>query len=261
MSRHAVECECHAVIPVPDGADGPLKCGCGRFVVLPSPEEFEGKSVLLSAATLERRIQRLVDAEQLPPDHECAWCGAPESEPADLRLVWERSWSRTSGGAKSIVPKAFLLLLLLALTPIIIFPFLFIFLLRPEEEGVEILGRDTTVSVPVCACEACSQSLCQPPRSVAGIVLAVLADIGLASVIATISPIVGAVVGLVLLLVLLVGVAWRRSSAEKQRQRRIKDRLAQVPVYAQLLREYPHAIALLPGWVWLSKRWSTRGVD
>ena len=29
-----------------------------------------------------------------------------------------------------------------------IFPFLFIFLLRPEEEGVEIFGRDTNVSVP-----------------------------------------------------------------------------------------------------------------
>jgi hypothetical protein len=95
MSLKAVECECHEVLPVPADAVAPLRCACGRFVIIPSTEEFDGKRVLISAATLERRIGRLLAAEQLPPHCECAWCGAPEAEPIDIRLVCERSGART----------------------------------------------------------------------------------------------------------------------------------------------------------------------
>lgn len=148
-------------------------------------------------------------------------------------------------------------LCLIFLVPIIIFPGLFILLLRPREEGVEIFGRETTVSVPLCACEACARDLHRPRRSNTSLFLAALATIALAAVVATLSLLVGIVVGVVSLLVLLVGVARRRSSAVKRWQRNLKDKLGRVPVYAQLLCEYPHSVAVLPAWMWLNRRpWS-----
>jgi hypothetical protein len=47
-----------------------------------------------------------------------------------------------------------------------------------------------------------------------------------------------------------VGAVWRKADLAARWQRDFKDKLRQVPVYRQLLHEYPHAAVMLPVWIW-----------
>lgn len=232
MSKRAVECECREVLPVPEGATTSLRCSCGRSVIVSLVEEFDGRSVVLSAATLERRIRRLIAVEQLPPHRECAWCGSTHAEPLDVRLVCEQTRSRVTGGFRFLrIPGLF-------------------WMFWREEERVENFGRENTVPVPLCACEMCARHVREPLRSNPMLLLTVVGIIALSALVGYLSPITGALVAMLSLIGLSVGLGWRRFSTAARWQENLKSKLRQVSVYRQLLLEYPDAVVNLPSWVW-----------
>src|SRR5262249_41257629 len=112
-------------------------------------EEFQGRPDLLSAMTIERRIPRLIAAGELPPSDGCARCGpAGTADFTPIRLECERYTARAGGGERVL-----LLPLLLPLLGVLIWMW------WREEEWVEIRGRDTDVSAPLCLCEQCRRHL------------------------------------------------------------------------------------------------------
>lgn|GEM_PF-3705868 len=256
MSRRAVECECGERVPVPEGAESSLLCPCTRFVILPQEEEFAKNDILISASTLERRIKRLADQKLLPPDRECAWCGAKEAEPVDIRLVCERSEYRESGrGRLLLIGIGFVLLTVLL--PIIVIPVLLVRLIIMAsnfEPEVEVLGRDNTVSVPICVCEDCARTLPRPEHSNVLLFVAIITNVVFAGIVAAFAPVIGVIGGLLSLLVVILVVSLRRSQIAKRWETGIKDKLCQVPVYAQLLEDYPNSSVMLAHWLWVSKR-------
>jgi hypothetical protein len=188
--------------------------------------------VVLSAPTLERRIRRLVAAELLPPHRECAWCGSVHAELLDIRLVCEPDRDLVTSGSR--------------------FP-----LIRGrswaywwEVERIDRYGGENTVSVPLPACAWCARGQRMPKRStvaqaLGGIAVAILA-VGFGSLFSG----VGHLVWRAAFLGLWVGAVWRKSDLAARWQRDFKDKLRQVPVYRQLLQEYPHAAVMVPIWIW-----------
>lgn len=241
MSGRAVECECGELIPVTAGVPGPLRCRCGRPVVVPLPEEFDGPTVLLSAATVERRVQRLLGAGHLPAGRGCACCGSPRAGVLDVRVLCEASESRLTGGHRFLI-----------------IPGLFS-VSWYEERRLEVLGRDNVIRTPVRSCDRCARRFRAPPSSALGYVLAAGALGALAFGLTLLALLVGWValipvgacaLGAVALLLLM---SRQRRAGLARWQGRCKAVLADTPAYAQLLREYPHATVLLARRAWLDE--------
>src|SRR5687767_5836821 len=94
-----VYCECGVCLPVAqDDAGSSRACACGRRVVVPLLDEFRDHPVLLSAATVERRVQRLIAAGVLPSTKYCLGCGSVAAQVVNAALECERSTERTEGG-------------------------------------------------------------------------------------------------------------------------------------------------------------------
>src|SRR5437660_1576113 len=95
-------CECGQCLPVEESdAGSSLTCSCGRTVVVPLLEEFQVRPVLLSAASLQRRVQRLVAEGELPIVSACARCGdVRTAQVVRVDLVCEKFWTRSSGGPR-----------------------------------------------------------------------------------------------------------------------------------------------------------------
>jgi hypothetical protein len=75
-----VSCECGKCLPVTENdAGSALTCSCGRRVIVPLLEEFRDCSLLLSSASLERRVERLIAAGVLPSTAACLQCGAADA--------------------------------------------------------------------------------------------------------------------------------------------------------------------------------------
>jgi hypothetical protein len=221
---YQVSCECGESVPVKEtDAGSAVNCRCGRRVVVPLAEELQTGRILVSAASIERRIRRMIACGDLPPDQLCASCG----EAAGARLVkaraeCERYRTRTSGGFR------FLLI-----------PGLFWVAWR-EEKRTERLGRDTDVPAPFHLCDGCRQRF----RASNGWIYLLVASV-LAAAVALLVYLTSWVG--VVLLPLALGLPWRlRVRALKRRQRAIKQALRRVPVYGQLLDRYPYAIVILP---------------
>jgi hypothetical protein len=222
MAQLAVECECGRAVSMPADGRGPLTCPCGNRVVLPPPEEFRGRSLVLSAMTVERRVHRLLAAGELPPMGACTrCCQVRDIEAVDLWLDCEQSQVRTSGGFRFLF-----------------IPGINLFLYWNEARRVEVLGHDTIVPAPLALCPACARALPCPsgaPDLVAGaavIVVSVL--VGFYSWVA----------GLALGLVGLVAVLWRRHRRCVRWQRDLKALVRKVPAYGQLLDMYPYALVI-----------------
>jgi hypothetical protein len=221
-----VYCECGKTHPVADDdAGSTLVCSCGRRVVVPLLEEFRERPLLLSAATVERRVQRLIAAGELPDTDACLRCGDGRVQVVNAELECERCKARRYGGRKFLI-----------------IPFLWGFYFRTwrEEEGVEIQGRDTVVPAPVALCGACRDQLRAPRWSLylllAALLLAVSGVVGYFEIIWGVGTVA---VGLALL-ALLRRFAWRGW------QRALKAQLRKVPVYRQVLERYPWAVVVLP---------------
>src|SRR5437660_1366997 len=99
--QYALECECGKRLPVePTAAGGSLTCVCGRRVVIPTRDEFGSRPLILSAASVDRRVHRLVDVGELPPPGPCACCHRADSDVVDATLICERYRTRHSGGTR-----------------------------------------------------------------------------------------------------------------------------------------------------------------
>jgi hypothetical protein len=194
--------------------------------------EFQAQPVLLSAATVERRMRRMLANGELPITDGCVRCGDQTTARVVKAIVeCERYRTRTTGGLN-----VFLILLILL--------FHFIWLLhliwRREEERTEIFGRDTDVPAPITLCPECWQALGQPrvwPYVLIGAMLA-----------ATAVPLfyVNELIGFLLLPFSLAVPYWLNRRAQKRRQRTLKQLLRTVPVYGQLLDRYPYGVVMLP---------------
>jgi hypothetical protein len=203
-------------------AGSSLTCACGRKVIVPLLEEFRDRPLLLSAATLERRVQRLIAEGELPPQGACLRCESErEAGVVNVALECEKYKTRTYGG-----------------TRFLILPWLWV--AWREEERVEIRGRHTDVPAPVCLCEECRSQFRRPPGS--GYLL-------LATLLVAVSGIVGyfnLAAGVGLATVGLVLLGWHRHRVLKKRQRALKGLLQKVPVYRQVLARYPRAVVVMP---------------
>jgi hypothetical protein len=236
MSQRTIECECRKALPVPEDTSAPLRCSCGRPAIIPPPEEFESRRVVVSAPTLERRIRRLVAAELLPPHRECAWCGSVHAGLLDVHLVCEPDRDLVTGGSRFPLASR-----------------------RSwaywwEVERIDRYGGENTVPVPLAACEWCARGQRMPKRSMVAWALGSIAVAILAVGIGSLFSGVGLLLWRAMFVGLWAGAAWRNSSYAARWQRDFKDKLRQVPVYSQLLQEYPHAAVMLPVWVWVEDR-------
>jgi hypothetical protein len=197
-------------------------------VVVPTPEEFQGSSLLLSAMTVERRVRRLLAAGELPPPGACARCGRwPDVGVVDLWLECERSQVRATGGSR----------------PPLVLPFLSVILWLAwweEERRVEILGHDTAVPVPLAFCPECARGL-PCPRGAADLA-AGAAVLALSACVSYFTLLAGIALGLVGLAAVLWW-AWRR---RLRWHRDLKALLRQVPAYGQLLDQYRFATVVVP---------------
>jgi hypothetical protein len=221
---YQVSCECGECLPVQEAdAGSSVNCRCGRRVVVPLLEELDTGRVIVSAASIERRIRRMIASGDLPAGRSCERCETPDvGQRVNATIQCERYRSRTSGGLRFFY-----------------FPGLF-WVYWNEEKRTEILGRDTDVPAPFCLCDECRNRLPRP-RAAPYLLLTVGLTTAAALLISQTSW-----VG-VLLLPLALGIPWwllRR--ALKRRQRAIKQALRRVPVYRQLLDRSPQAVVVLP---------------
>jgi hypothetical protein len=217
-----VICECGAQLPVEEDAAGStLNCSCGRRVIVPLLAELKARRVALSAATIERRIQRMVVAGDLPDTDQCMGCNdGNAAEIVPVVVECERAKVRTSGGFRFLI-----------------LPFVRVWYY--EEQRVEILGRDTAVASPLCLCARCQGEKLQLRGWIyALIALALAVCCGLLIfwnyfVAMVLLPFALAVP------YVLYRFAWNR------RQRSFKTWLRKVPVYGQLLNRYPWSVVLI----------------
>jgi hypothetical protein len=238
--QYALECECGRALPVsPTTEAAYLSCTCGRRVIIPLADEFADQPLILSAASLERRVRRLVSVGELPPPGLCACCGRADADVVKATLVCEHSHARQKGGA-NVVLVALLSPVLVLVVPILS-PFLIVagLLAGQREESVEVYGRDTDLAAPAHLCADCRRRLRPPGRAgylgayaavaAAGIALTVLAPL----------------VGLAVLAVGLAAVWWHWRWNVGRRQRALRDGLRAVPIYRQVLHRFPHALVML----------------
>ncbi|HEY1189684.1 MAG TPA: hypothetical protein VGE74_18700 [Gemmata sp.] len=201
--------------------------------------------MLISAATIERRIQRLAAAGRLPPGHECVGCGSRRAAALDVRIACETAENRVTGGFRFLI-----------------IPGLFWMIWR-EEERLEILGRDNTVRAPINSCSRCAEEFIEPRPSSLDYLLAAVAIVAFvvlaalsATAVAAFGPIALVVMAVCLFAIpgVLLVVMWRARAAAARWQWGCKEVLSGVPVYKQLLREYPHAVVLLARRMWIDGR-------
>lgn len=226
---YGVICECGKTLSVrPAAAAPPLSCSCGRRVLIPLPEEFTHRPVVLSAASLERRVWRLDVAGELSQPGPCARCGRADACVVDGNLQCERYRARVYGGTHIL------------LLPLLL-PFLLISVLMTwtEEERLEVSGRDTDLPAPLRLCQSCWRRL-RASRTVwfrLAAVLVVAIGVGVAFL--------HVLSGLVLLAVGLILVYGLRRWTETLRYSALRDLLRPVPIYRQVLERYPDAILIL----------------
>jgi hypothetical protein len=217
-----VYCECGRCVSVAEDDTGSsLLCSCGRRVVVPLLEEFRDRPRLLSAATLERRIRRMIAEGELPIGGACLQCGEVKGPEVDVTLECERYTVHAYGGLRFLI-----------------LPWLLLW--WREEEGVEIHGRDTDVLAPICLCAECNRRFRRREGTVY-LFLAVLLLLagGLVTYFHVWAGVGLAAVGLALFV-------WRKRRIFKQQQRALKAMLRKVPVYRQVLERYPWAVVILP---------------
>jgi hypothetical protein len=194
-------------------------------VVVPPPEEFQGRTVVLSAATVERRIHRLLAAGELPSMRACMRCGQERDvETVNLLVDCEQSEVRTSGGWT------------VNWSPL---PFVDVPVWK-EELHVEVLGRDTIIPAPLALCPDCTRVLPCPKGRV---------DLAAAAAVIALSVFVGYyswVAGLATGLLGLAAILWRRQRRWVRWQRDLRALLRKVPAYGQLLDMYPFALVGFP---------------
>jgi hypothetical protein len=203
---------------------------------VPLLEEFRDRPDLLSAASIERRVRRLIAAGELPPTGCCVRCGEGNTaEVVPVELECERYTARAYGGERFLVLPLFPLLL---------------WVRWQEEERVEIHGRDTDVPAPVCLCQRCRLHF----RRRSG-----WADLGLAALVLALGGVAALVMvqggvavafawatGLGVAVAGVVGLAFWRWLAFRSRQRQLKHVLCRVPVYRQVLARYRQAVVVVP---------------
>jgi hypothetical protein len=221
-----VYCECGKCVSLAESdAGSALTCSCGRRVVVPLLEEFRDHPVLLSAATVERRVRRLIAEGVLPNTDACLRCGHATARPVAIDLQCERYVAHTSGGQRFLI-----------------IPLLWGFLWATwqEPERVEIRGRDVDVPAPVSLCAACRRRLRAPAAKwsllLAAILLATSAVVGFFHLVSGIGLVLG---GVALLIV-------TRRLARRRWQGALKVLLRKVPVYRQVLERFPSAVVLMP---------------
>jgi hypothetical protein len=219
----AVCCECGRSVPVAaSDAASSVSCSCGRRVVVPTLAEFRDRPVLLSAATIERRVQRMIAEGELPVRGGCGQCGEPKMvELVNATLMCERYSTHVYGGFRFLILPYFLVW-------------------WTEESGVEIRGRDTDVPAPFHACPECRRQLSSPKGWVTIVVVASIIAIG--SMLSFLDPLIG----ISALVLALATIYLSRIVAQKRRQRVLKELLRKVPLYRQVLDRYPRALVIMP---------------
>jgi hypothetical protein len=221
-----VICECGQCVAVQEPhAGSSVACKCGRPVVVPLLSEFEAQPVLLSAATIERRIRRMLAAKELPITDGCARCGdLATAQVVNAVVECERCRIRTTGGLKVLF------------IPIPGFHLIW----WREPERTEEFGHDTDVPAPISLCPECWRHLGEPRVRPYALIAAMLA--------ATAVPFFYLNVGLgfLLLAIFLVVPYSLHRRAKKRWKRALKELLRTVPVYGQLLDRYPYGVVRLP---------------
>ncbi len=231
-----VSCECGKWLPVEASAAGTaITCPCGGRVVVPLLEEFRVRPHLLSAASIERRVRRLIAAGELPAADTCACCGAEQAEVVRIELECERYTARAYGGERFLI--------------LPVFSFVFWMTWR-EEERVEVRGRDTDVPAPVCLCALCKSRFYRRAGwaypALTALAVAAGGLVALALFLGELPVYLDVLAGLGVVLIGLLGLAlWRRRDFQS-RQRQLKALLSQVPLYRQVLERYRNALVVLP---------------
>ena len=217
-----VSCECGQDITVAASAAGTVRsCPCGRVVRVPALSELKRQAGLPaynpSAALL---IEHMLADRELPGTAMCVCCNDTTEDTIEVSAECEKVWIRGPNDGASLVVAFFLV-------------GIWAFLLRQRD--TQEFGRTLILRLPVRLCAKCQRTALRkwPGRDyrVLGISLAV--------------P------GLVLLVfsavwggLLVIGsflIWWLSVAATARRQAAIKDIVQRVPIYEQLLREYPHA--------------------
>jgi len=219
-----VYCECGQPLAVSESdAGSSLACPCGRPVVVPLIVELRARRVMTSAATIGRRIRRMIANNELPYAEECARCGdRMAARVVKTTVECERYRTRTTGGLRYIW-----------------IPFLF-HMWWTEEERTELLGRDTDMPAPISLCLDCEKHLREPGVRRYWFVAVLLCAVSLLIMYAI------NWVGLILLPFSFALPYWLHRRAMARRQRALRKLLRVEPVYGQLLDRYPYGTVVLP---------------
>lgn len=221
-----VECECGAQIPVTEGQSGTLvTCTCGRENAVPGLGELRRLAGLPTyQASTADVIGRMLAAGELPPGEACAKCERPTDEVLGTMAECELASMGIRGGKQSAA--------------VMLFGWIGA-LLVPDTQKTTHEGKSLAVRVPIRLCRNCRRAtrtttsvlVCRVakwPLAAAGLMLLVLGDYW---------SILFFAVALAVWLI-------ERALANRE-QRALKKLLRQVPVYDQLLEEYPDATVVV----------------
>ena len=220
-----ISCECGKWVAVnPEDAGSAVKCVCGRRVEVPLLDEFEGRSELISATTLEARILRLVRVGELPMRDGCVVCETvSDLEIIPTILECETSSVHYRDSVSVIwVPGIFSIW-------------------TYKEEKPEVFGNDTSVPAPVCLCKQCQT--CLHSKKTAYFLWPVLIGVLFGGMAAYFHIVAGVAM---MIVTVLIGTILFRYWSIKSRQKLLKNILSRVPVYRQMLDSYPYAVVIIP---------------
>jgi hypothetical protein len=214
-----LDCECGASLRVTESAAGAsLPCACGRTLQVPPLSEMRrqaGKPAYQARARLV--IERMVADGELPP-RTCVACGSTPAGVVDIVTECEKEWTRATGPSRTI---GFLFLGLWA------------FFLREQEERV--LAHKVSVWTPLTFCSVCRRGLRSGP------LLPLLRILKFVFLAATPLALVWGVAWCALPLAAATLSWWLEGVARNTHQGALKHALQHVPIYGQLLEEYPQA--------------------
>jgi len=224
-------CSCgksHAVQPCQAGTS--LLCSCGRKHVLPSLSKLRESSGLAAfEKSTADAVWAALNAGQFEMGDLCIECGAPTNKAHVVWAVCERSYRHISGGAQLAV----------AGIPV-----------AETEVREEDRGRNVVVPLLIRLCETCASrfvigwtgNVLRLMRwlliagGIGTLILALAWPIVRLSVPLRLSPILLAAAGLIYL------TEWWLAT---RNQAILKSMICKIPVYCQLISEYPHAALAL----------------
>lgn len=222
-----VRCECgHDVAVSASTAGTTCSCSCGRTVRVPSLSELKRQAGLPAySPPAVLVIEHMLAEGKLPCTATCAGCDDTTGEVIDAIAECEKVRTSEPNDDLTFFAIAF-----------VFFGFFWTFLLSflRRQQDTREFGRTLTLRLPIRLCSNCQRKVFRKPRLNFRVLGTGLAVLGLALMVFWTAW--GG-----LLLAGSVLVWWQGSITGARQQAAIKNVLQRVPVYENLLRDYPHA--------------------